>query len=63
VKDTEYFARISGDNLFKQWLDKERAEAIKYLTSALDPVLIHRNQGRLQLLDEIISRVSEKNLR
>ena len=64
MKDIEYFARISGDNLFKQWLDKERVEAIKYLTHAADLVAVHRAQGRIQLLDDLISRLeASKNLR
>ena len=64
MKDQDYFARISGDPLFRQWLDKERAEAIKYLVSGMDMVVVHRAQGRVQLLDDLISRLeATKNLR
>lgn len=64
MKDTEYFARVAGDNMFKQWLEKERAEAIRYLTSAGDLAMIHRAQGRVQLLDDLLTRVEAgKNLR
>ena len=64
MKDVEYFVRIAGDNLFRQWLEKERAEAIKYLTGAAEPVALHRAQGKVQLLDDLLVRLeAAKNLR
>jgi hypothetical protein len=64
MKDAEYFARVMGDNMFRKWLEKERAESIKYLTNAADLAMIHRAQGRVQLLDDLLTRVDAgKNLR
>jgi hypothetical protein len=51
--DAKYFARIAGDNLFKDWLARERSAVIKKLAMAVETPLVYRAQGQLQLLDEI----------
>ncbi len=52
MKEIEYFVRIAGDNLFKQWLDTEKAKTTKLLANA-EGVTLHRAQGRYSTLNEI----------
>jgi hypothetical protein len=53
VSDVKYFARIAGDNLFKEWLAQERVSVIKKLTQAVDLPMVHRAQGQLMLLEQL----------
>jgi hypothetical protein len=50
-------ASLAGAHTLLQWLRAEREAQIKTLTSALDVVFVHRAQGRVQLLDHMISLV------
>jgi hypothetical protein len=64
LSELHSFARIAGDPTFRAWLEKERDAAIKYLTSAVDPVQIHRAQGRVLLVEELLSNLEKaKGLR
>jgi hypothetical protein len=64
MNDLEYFARIAGDNAFRQWLEAERNESIKYLTAATDQIQIYRAQGKVQLLEKMLVHLEKaKNLR
>lgn len=52
MTDTKYFVRVAGDNLLNDWIEKEKAAAVKFLVGA-DGIPLHRMQGRYQLLEEI----------
>lgn len=53
MSEIEHFRRIAGDNPFKAWLEKEKAAQLKYLINAVDPIMVHRAQGQLQLIERI----------
>jgi len=64
MNELEYFARIAGDNPFRQWLEKQRDESIKYLIEATDTVAIHRAQGQALFVNKLIANLDKaKNLR
>lgn len=52
MSDTQYFVRIAGDNLFHEWLTKERASLVKQLAGS-EGTALHRAQGKYQILEEI----------
>lgn len=59
----DYFARIAGDNLFKEWLRLEKDKAVKMLAAGEGPGL-HRAQGRFLLLEELFDCIEKaKELR
>lgn len=63
MKDNDYFLRIAGDNLFRQWLEKEKAQAITVLAAA-EGATLHRAQGRFRLIEDILNRLEDaKGLR
>ena len=55
MNDAESFRRVADDNKLREWIGKERETAIKYLSSAADPVMIHRAQGQMGLLDKMLA--------
>lgn len=54
VNDVESFRRIAGDNPLRAWLEAQRGESIKYLTSAVDPIAVYRAQGQVQLVEKML---------
>lgn len=64
MTDLESFRRIAGDNPFRAWLESQRAESIKYLTSAVEPVAVYRAQGQVQLVEKMLNLLDKaKDLR
>lgn len=62
--DVQAFRCFAGAEQFKAWLEAERATAIKYLTNAVEPHMVHRAQGKVQLLDTQLELLEKaKNLR
>jgi len=50
--DLAVFRRIGNANEFRAWLEREKADAVRHLSEALDLVGIHRAQGRLHLVEK-----------
>lgn len=49
------FAQVGANHpRLREWLEAERASAVKYLLQASDPVAIHRAQGKAQFIDELL---------
>jgi hypothetical protein len=64
MNDLEHFKHIAGDNLFRQWLEKERDHSLRYLVSATDTTVISRAQGIVQLIEKMIQLLDKaKSLR
>lgn len=64
VDQLDLFARLHNTPGFRQWIAAEHDEAYKYLLNAAELPIVHRAQGRLQLLDEIIKHMDKaKDLR
>lgn len=59
MSDLQYFARVSGDSALRAWLEQQRVGAIKYLTEATEITQIHRAQGRVRLIDEILENMAK----
>jgi hypothetical protein len=53
--DLKVFARIGPHNEFRAWLEREKADAVRHLSEAMDMVGIHRAQGRLHLVEKQIT--------
>jgi hypothetical protein len=52
MKDLEVFQRLPA-SVLRPWLTKERDDAYKYLAEAMDPVVIHRAQGKVQFIQRM----------
>lgn len=60
----DLFSRLHATPGFRQWLTSEHDEAYKYLLHAIELPIVHRAQGRLQLLDEMLKHMEKaKDLR
>jgi len=46
--------RVADDNGLRQFLDAERASAVRFLTNAGDAVALYRSQGKAQFIEEMI---------
>ena len=53
-------ARLRGDNQFMEAIRVERERQIVYLTQAVDLHMIHRAQGRLSLIEDMLKAVDAK---
>lgn len=53
-------ARLRADNQFMEAVRAEREHQIKYLMGAIEPHMIHRAQGRLSLLEDMLKAVDAK---
>lgn len=63
MTDLEHFSRVAGDNLLRQWLEKEMASCVKFLAAADGPAL-YRAQGKYKALEEILANLEKaKSLR
>lgn len=61
-EEVEVFSRLGGQ--FEKWLDMQQTDAVKYLTSAGDPMAIYRAQGKALLIEEMRKLlIAGKNLR
>ena len=64
MKDLQHFARIAADIPFRQCLEAERNDAIRYLIAATDQIQIYWAQGRVQLVEKMLVHLDKaKNLR
>lgn len=64
TKVLELFRQLSAHNGLDAWLKHEKADAVKYLVEARDPVAIHRAQGKSLFIDEMTKLLDKvKNLR
>ena len=64
MTDLTLLRRVADDRGLREFLAAERVEAIKYLTKAGDQVSIHRAQGRVQLVEELLAHLDKaQNLR
>lgn len=52
---TEALRFVSEDKGLRERLEVERQRAYKYLGSTIDLVSIHRAQGRLNLVEELLA--------
>lgn len=46
------FVRVAGDNLLRQWLENQKAEAVKVLVAATDLQAVSRAQGAYVLAEK-----------
>lgn len=59
----DHFRHTCADNLFRTWLEQEKAKAIEALAAGDGPAL-HRWQGRFQLIKEQLELMDKaRNLR
>ena len=64
MNELQYFTRVAGDNLLRQWLEAQKAEAVKLMAAGTDMVIVHRAQGQYQLADRQLQLLEKaKNLR
>ncbi len=62
--ELEAFASILKPTLFRAFLDAERDRAYKELAAATDMLVVHRAQGRLQLVEKMLALLDKaKDLR
>lgn len=52
AQEIELFARMPT-NQFEAWLDEQHAVAVRYLSEAMEPVAIHRAQGKVLFINEM----------
>lgn len=57
LEEMQLFRQLHNDPRFTRWVGRERAQAIKYLTNAVDQTAILRAQGRMQLLEQMMKEV------
>lgn len=63
-QELEKFRYISGDRHFREWLETERADAVKTLAVVTETVLIARAQGKYQLVTRMLELLDKaKDLR
>lgn len=63
MNDLERFSRIP-ESALRPYLEKKREDAIRYLVAQTDMVQVHRQQGRVQLVEEMLELLDKsKNLR
>lgn len=63
MNDLERFARIP-ESVLRPYLEKKRDDAIRFLVAQADMVQVHRQQGRVQLVEEMLELLDKsKNLR
>lgn len=53
--DTNKLSFVANDRGLRDVLAGERDEALKYLIQSGDPVAIHRAQGRVKLVEELLA--------
>lgn len=54
-KTLQLFAQVNANNPhLAAWLKDERETAVKYLTQARDPVVIHQAQGRVVFIETML---------
>jgi hypothetical protein len=61
-KDLEVFVRIPS-NVLRPWLEKERADAYKYLAEGTENVVLFRAQGKVQFVEKVIKLLDEAQAR
>ena len=54
IDELQLFSGFARPALMREWLEAERAKAIKTLTNDRDMAGIHQAQGRVQLLNKMI---------
>jgi hypothetical protein len=47
--------------VFKPWLERERDSAYKYLAEATDSVMLHRAQGKVLLIERMLSLLDRQS--
>lgn len=52
MNELQMFSRVAGDNLLRQWLEDQKANAVKTLVAAVDMMTVHRAQGAYALADK-----------
>lgn len=63
MNDVDAFSRIP-ESVLRPYLVRKREEALKYLIAQSDMAMIHRQQGRVQLVEEMLDLLDKaKNLR
>lgn len=62
MKDLEVFARVPA-SILRPWLEKERADAYRYLSEGTDDVVIFRAQGKVQFVEKVIKLLDEAQSR
>lgn len=61
-QDLTMFAQVNANHpRLLEWLQAERAEAIKTMTMHRDPVVIHRTQGDVARLNNLIELLVNAN--
>lgn len=55
TKELEVFASILKRPQFREYLETERAKGLKALVAATDMMVVHRAQGRVQLIEEMLA--------
>lgn len=53
--EVDVFASILKPTQFRAFLDAERERAVKELIAVTDMVLVHRAQGRVQLVERMLA--------
>jgi hypothetical protein len=60
--DLEIFSRIPR-NVLRPWLEKEKADAYRYLAEGTDNVVLFRAQGKVQFVEKLIKLLDESQAR
>jgi hypothetical protein len=60
IEDAEVFSRIPA-HVFKPWLERERDSAYKYLAEATDSIMLHRAQGKVLLIERMLSLLDRQS--
>ena len=56
------FAQINAHHpRYMAYLAAERAEAVAFMVQSLDPIIIHRSQGKVAFIDEHIKLLVSAN--
>lgn len=55
---TQLYARLGADYDFQNWLRETEAGELKILVKQLDPALIHRTQGRIGIVQDLLAQTS-----
>lgn len=64
AKEMSLFARLAGVQGFDEWLRDADTDAMKYLKSSVDPMAIHRAQGKSLFIEEMTKLLAKaKDLR
>jgi hypothetical protein len=64
MDEVKLFCHLGSYNEFTSWLKAQHEDAVKYLVEGREPVVIHRAQGKILFIEEMMKLANKsRNLR